>query len=213
MPTGSRIIGVDASPFVLGIGQEYELSEAHPIEYLLGDARRLPFPDRSFDMVVFANTLKYLGTEENELAALQEHVRILRPGGQLLVVDGNDSEITYRGADSDLSRRVVDGYSALQGDAQSGSRIADFFQLLGLRRVRQAVIPLRETEFTGRHAGFAMAQNMRDVLTEFAATNPGDAIVSPPQLDSFCTQLGEAAVQGTYEWEYTKYAAVGIRPA
>jgi len=49
-----------------------------------GDAAALPVPDGSMDAVAFASVLHYF---PDPLAALAEARRVLRPGGQLLVVD------------------------------------------------------------------------------------------------------------------------------
>ncbi len=48
----------------------------------LGDARAMPFPDASFDAVVFSLSLHHIERPEEALA---EAVRVLRPGGELLV--------------------------------------------------------------------------------------------------------------------------------
>jgi ArsR family transcriptional regulator len=50
----------------------------------LGDMYRLPMPDASFDHVVLQMVLHYA---EDPNAALAEAVRVLRPGGTLVVVD------------------------------------------------------------------------------------------------------------------------------
>ncbi len=54
------------------------------IAVVAGHAVALPVPDGSSDAVVLANVLHYL---PSPLAALAEARRVLRPGGQLLVVD------------------------------------------------------------------------------------------------------------------------------
>ncbi len=48
------------------------------------DARRLPFPDDSFDLLVSNDTLQHLGRHGAE-EALQETARVLRPGGVLIL--------------------------------------------------------------------------------------------------------------------------------
>ena len=47
------------------------------------DARRLPFPDATFDLVVSAHMLEHLDEPE---AALREMARVLRPGAPLVIV-------------------------------------------------------------------------------------------------------------------------------
>ena len=49
---------------------------------VVGDARRLPYPDRSFDA---AYLISVLGEVPDEQAALRELHRVLKPGGRLVV--------------------------------------------------------------------------------------------------------------------------------
>lgn len=51
------------------------------------DVRRLPFEDASFDLVTAGLTLSALASVDEQTAALHEAVRVLRPGGRLVVVD------------------------------------------------------------------------------------------------------------------------------
>lgn len=52
-----------------------------------GDARDLPFDDRSFDVVVSSWALHNIYDFKERRRALEEIVRVLRPGGRLLIVD------------------------------------------------------------------------------------------------------------------------------
>lgn len=49
---------------------------------LRGDATRLPFPDGSFDAVITSEVLEHI---QDDVTALAEMVRVLRPGGRLAV--------------------------------------------------------------------------------------------------------------------------------
>lgn len=55
-----------------------------PIEWIAGDARALPFPDQSFDVVAIAFGLRNVPEAP---AALREFHRVLRPGGRLVVLE------------------------------------------------------------------------------------------------------------------------------
>lgn len=48
----------------------------------VADARRLPFPDRSFDLVYASHIIEHLPWYHTD-AALKEWARVLKPGGQL----------------------------------------------------------------------------------------------------------------------------------
>jgi arsenite methyltransferase len=52
-----------------------------------GDARRLPFASDSFDVVVSSLVVHNISKVGDRRAAIEEAVRVLRPGGRLLIAD------------------------------------------------------------------------------------------------------------------------------
>jgi SAM-dependent methyltransferase len=57
------------------------------VDVLDGDATAIQFPDASFDVVVSNLCLHNISTEERRDQACREIVRVLKPGGQLVVSD------------------------------------------------------------------------------------------------------------------------------
>ncbi len=84
---GVRVVGLDVSEYALG----ESLPEVRPL-VLRADARALPFPDRTFDLVISINTVHNLGLEECA-GALREIERVGR-GACFVSVDAwrNDEE-------------------------------------------------------------------------------------------------------------------------
>ncbi len=56
-----------------------EIAADRLIGVLRGDARRLPFPDDSFDVVITSEVLEHI---QDDVAAIAEMVRVLKPGGR-----------------------------------------------------------------------------------------------------------------------------------
>jgi ubiquinone/menaquinone biosynthesis C-methylase UbiE len=78
-----RIHGVDRSPGML-TRAAIELGRVpSAVELHRADVRRLPFPSGGFDVVMSAHMLEHLS---DPLDGLREMVRVLRPGGTLLLV-------------------------------------------------------------------------------------------------------------------------------
>ncbi len=80
MPEGSRIIAIDRDPDV--IAKAREKTSDRRIEFQVGDACHLDFADDSVEVAAISNTLHHL---ENYGAVLDEMLRVLTPGGLLLV--------------------------------------------------------------------------------------------------------------------------------
>ncbi|WP_135534873.1 methyltransferase domain-containing protein [Halostella pelagica] len=70
-----------------------------PVRFYRGDAERLPFKTDSFDVIWSSGSIEYW---PHPVRALREFRRVVKPGGQVLVVGPNspDSSIMQRIADS-----------------------------------------------------------------------------------------------------------------
>jgi SAM-dependent methyltransferase len=79
----SRISGLDLRPDAIEEAR-MRIPEAHLV---VGDARRLPYPDGSFDLVYQATALSSMPTPEMRRQAAAEMVRVARPGGLVISYD------------------------------------------------------------------------------------------------------------------------------
>ena len=79
---GLQVIAVDRSEAMLA--EMKKKFESSGIDYRVGDAEKLPIPDGAVDYV-FANMC--LHHVESPIKAIKEMVRVLKPGGKLVVTD------------------------------------------------------------------------------------------------------------------------------
>jgi len=77
--TGNSRAAAERNAMVEGVSERVEFFDA--------DARDLPFPPDSFDVVLSNLTFSNIRGSEERARALREAVRVLRPGGQIRVVD------------------------------------------------------------------------------------------------------------------------------
>lgn len=82
-PLVKKVYAVDGSPAMLEVAQK-NLAGFENIEIRQADGLALPFPGESLD-AVFANM--YLHHCEDPAASIREMVRVLRPGGRLVITD------------------------------------------------------------------------------------------------------------------------------
>ncbi len=75
--------GIDVSGSMLAVARRKLQSNPH-ITFSLGAASAIPFSDRSFDVVVCANSFHYF---DNPPACLIEMKRVLKPGGRIVILD------------------------------------------------------------------------------------------------------------------------------
>ncbi len=86
-PHVSRVTGLDLTPEMLnqarGVAAERAVAN---VEWVLGDAEALPFPDASFDLWICRAATHHFQHLER---SLEEARRILRPGGRVAVIDSS----------------------------------------------------------------------------------------------------------------------------
>ncbi len=90
-PLVKQVHVVDGSPAMLEVARK-NLAGFTNVEYHLADGQSLPFPDGSLD-AVFANM--YLHHCPDPLAAIDEMVRTLKPGGRLVITDADAHTYTW----------------------------------------------------------------------------------------------------------------------
>lgn len=83
-PEGVRLTGIDFSPGMLEYARDRAKRLGREVEFRVADAQRLEFADASFDTVV--STFALCGIPD-ERVAVSEMLRVLRPGGLLVLAD------------------------------------------------------------------------------------------------------------------------------
>lgn len=96
-PGVTEAVGVDLSPVLVAKARALGTGIAH-LSFEEGDARALPFPDRTFDLVVLHTLLTHCPAPEEALA---ETCRVLRPGGWVAMCDADFPSVTVAGGDHD----------------------------------------------------------------------------------------------------------------
>jgi ubiquinone/menaquinone biosynthesis C-methylase UbiE len=83
-PEVVRLTGIELSPLMLTVARRRAREERLEADLRVGDAQDLQFPNASFDSVVATLALC---TVPDDRRAVAEAVRVLRPGGRLLLLE------------------------------------------------------------------------------------------------------------------------------
>jgi arsenite methyltransferase len=137
---GGSVDGVDPSESMLTLARGRRLPEGSAeIRFLAGDACELPFVDASFDAAVATQVYEYL---EDLPTALGEALRVLRPGGRLLVLDTDWDSIVWHSGDAERMRRVLAAWDEHLVDPHLPRRLTRLLSDAGFSVGRRGAIPL-----------------------------------------------------------------------
>ena len=156
-PRISQGVGVDASKAMLALARA-RLARAglSHCSVRLADMYRLPLADASFDIAVMQMVLHYA---EEPQGALAEVARVLRPGGQLIVIDLAEHD------QADVCARLAHRWPGF-----SDATMHDLLQGAGMRQGEPVLI----AEAAVR-AGPALAMRL------WPATRTADALIAQPR--------------------------------
>ena len=96
-----RVTGIDMTPEMLGKARAAASDlGAGNVEFVEGEAERLPFGDESFDVVISNGVIDLIPDKD---AVLSELFRVLTPGGRIQIAD-----VTIENPVSEEGRRDID---------------------------------------------------------------------------------------------------------
>lgn len=140
----SQVWCIDNSPRMVEVGTELARKNGLAnLSYKVGDIERVPLPDRSVDLAILSQALHHALHPQT---ALNEAFRILRPGGQLLLLD--------------LKAHTFEKARELYADVWLGfseNELHSFLRLAGFEAVEVTTVS-RETEAPGFETLLASGQ-------------------------------------------------------
>lgn len=146
-PVGQRgqVIGIDASATMIAEAKARATGLALPIEYRVADVHALPFADNRFDGCYADGVFEILPDPQRALA---EMVRVLRPGGRLVIPGPDADGSVIDAADRDVTRRFIHFMSDHESNGWIGRQLPGYALTLGLEEIN--IVPLTGivTDFT-----------------------------------------------------------------
>jgi demethylmenaquinone methyltransferase/2-methoxy-6-polyprenyl-1,4-benzoquinol methylase len=125
-----EVVLADINESMLQVGRDKLIDHGYlgNLTYVQADAEALPFPDNHFDIVSIAFGLRNVTDKDTALASM---LRVLKPGGRLLILEFSkpDSELLGRAYDS-YSFRVLPVIGKLvAGDSDSYQYLAESIRM------------------------------------------------------------------------------------
>jgi SAM-dependent methyltransferase len=128
----AEVTGLDADPEILTRARQKTQAAGAQIDFVEAFSTAMPFEDGSFDLIVSTLFFHHLDGEAKR-ATLRECVRVLRPGGRMVVGDwGRPSDPLMAGLF--LQVRMIDGFGVTAENARGA--LPELFERAGLRPTR-----------------------------------------------------------------------------
>lgn len=99
------VLGVDQSHTFIEAANRYSLFEniSHRVEFMVGDAHMLDLPTNAFDAVIAHTLISHVA---QPMMVLREMARVAKPGGTVVIFDGDYASLTYAYPDHAFGHRM-----------------------------------------------------------------------------------------------------------
>lgn len=137
---GLHLAGVDAQPRQIETARRHLSGVgASPADLQVADARRLPWPDASFDHVYMMWFIEHLS---DPAPVLKEALRVLRPGGTITIneTDYTTFKVWPPSPDWDAMEQAQHDHFLRSGTAIGGRRLAGLLAEAGFERVTSRIM-------------------------------------------------------------------------
>jgi ubiquinone/menaquinone biosynthesis C-methylase UbiE len=123
--------GVDISSAMLDVALR-RANNRPGIEFQLGDACAIPYPDGFFDVARCERVFLYL---PDRLAAIREMMRVVKPGGRIYLIDTEVSSPAIYTANPAVAQKMLSIVAASVPNPQSGRELPSLARKAGLRDI------------------------------------------------------------------------------
>jgi ubiquinone/menaquinone biosynthesis C-methylase UbiE len=192
-----HVTGLDSSRVLLAEASQRARERGLPLEYLHGDAHRLPFEEGTFDRCYASLVLEHL---EDPRRALAEMVRVTRSGG-LVVTTANDfydPELTQQL--TPVSRVVLEVLRRTFRHGSLARRMAVLFEEAGLSSVRVEEV---------RHAFERLNPVVRDLIQGSVDRAVAEGRLSAAEGLAHMAELERQDAQGQFRIAWHTLKAMG----
>lgn len=162
-PICKSYVGCDFSSTGLALARKKVAGGTIPCEFFNADACSLPFADGGFDAVYSAHMIYHIANPEAQAAAIGEMVRVVRPGGHIVLIAANPRPLAFPSrtlkrllADSP-ARPILDRLRkppTLPYNPRPIGQMVEFFRKAGASDVQVFVYAIPSTEFAQKVSEF-----------------------------------------------------------
>jgi len=181
-PTGLTV-GVDISSALLEVATR-RAGNRPAVEFRVGDACAIPYPDGFFDLARTERVFLYL---PDRLAAIQEMKRVVKPGGRIHLIDTDVDCTAIYSTKPALTRKMTSIVAASMPNPNSARELPALARQAGLKELRTEVFSLSTPyEFLARVMAGALSKAVED------------GVVPRTEVDEWLEEQGSLHARGDF---------------
>lgn len=180
---GGLAAGVDISAALLEVATRRAKDQA-AVEFRLGDAAAIPYPDGFFDAARSERVFLYL---PDRLAVLREMKRVVKRGGRVCLIDTDFDSLAIYSANPALTRKMTAVVAATLPNPNSARELPTLAKRAGLKDIRTEAVALTSPyEFLDR----AMSGALRKAAEQ--------GIVAASEVESWLAEQASLQASGDF---------------
>jgi ubiquinone/menaquinone biosynthesis C-methylase UbiE len=198
-----HVIGIDIDEEMLqqadAAAQDAQLDTV--VQHRQADVAALPFEQGSFDACHAERLFQVLPATYDRHAVFAEMVRVVRPGGRVVVADTDWATASVDYSDAALERRLINFFaSQLRPNGYAGRQLFDMYQQHNLRDIHIEHFPMVQTDFNQSPFG-------NWLVGEALAAG----VANQAELDSWKSELTARHESGRFYWSVNLVLVSGVK--
>ena len=199
---GGEVVGVDFSQAMVAEAARRSASLDLPLSFVQGDLHALAFADAAFDRCYADRTFQHLADPR---AAAAEMLRVTRPGGVIVIVDGDHDTHVIDSPYPDVTRRFLAFRASGMASSDVAHRLYGIFRGLGIEEVTVEAMTAIATDYDEINAVMHFDGGIR-----FAAEH---GAVTADEAERWIAAVEQAAREGRFFAALTYFITTARKPA
>ena len=199
---GGEVVGMDFSQTMVEEARRRTVGLALPLRFVQGDLHALAFTDASFDRCFAAGTFQHLADPRTAAAEL---LRVTRPSGVIVIVDGDHDTRVIDSPYPDVTRRFLAFRHSGMASSDVAHRLYGIFRGLGVENVTVEAMTAIATDYDAINAVMHFDSGIR-FAAEYGA-------VTADEAERWIAGVERAAREGRFFSALTYFITVAHMPA
>lgn len=198
--TEGCVIGADSSAAMIELA-EARCSQLSNIEFVECDAIDLAVGDASADVVICNQVLLYVNDVEK---ALQEMLRVLKPGGRAIIMETDWRSAVLNSNDEVLTEKIIEAWDKTVPSPRLPARLRPLLLAAGFSSIDVDVIPLPSTDCTPHGYSITMMSQCAQAACE-------QGIITESERQQWLDELAQLDADDAYFFCVNRFLFAAVK--